>query len=256
MQVENKELKSAIQASNVETAIFFETPQQLYQRVFHQLRPRTLLPEIDVQFRKFANANSSIRLADGKLIVKIADLLQGAPAPVAEALAFILLSKLFRKPVPPIYQHRYRLWLNRRDVRRTLHLVRQSRGRKFLDGPVGDHYNLEEIFDSLNEHYFHGLLARPRLGWSRQRSRTRLGHYDPSHNTIVLSRIMDSDVAPKIVVEYVMYHEMLHLAHPEEHCGSRRRIHTREFQQAERQFVQFAEAKKALTVLLRAKSRT
>lgn len=250
MQVESETPKGTIRASNVETAIFFETPQQLYARIFRDLRPRTPLPTIDVRYRRYANANSSIRLAEGNLVVSIADVLEGAPAPVSEALAYILLSKLFRKPIPAIYQHRYRLWMNRRDVRRSVHLLRQVRGRKLMDDPQGEYYHLEEVFEELNHRHFHGLLARPALGWSRQRSRTRLGHFDPSHNVIVLSRIMDSAAAPRLVVDYVMFHEMLHLLHPEEHAGSRRRIHTRDFREAEKQFPQLREAKKALQELI------
>ena len=48
--------------------------------------------------------------------------------------------------VPPAQRHRYNLFLNRQDMRRHLHLLRQTRGRKHISGPQGDRYNLEEIF--------------------------------------------------------------------------------------------------------------
>ena len=86
--------------------------------------------------------------------MRISDLLEGAPAPVMEALAYILLGKLYRKPVARLYTHRYRLYLNRRDMRRQAHLVRQIRGRKFVSGPQGELYNLEEIFERLNRAVF------------------------------------------------------------------------------------------------------
>src|SRR5215813_1467479 len=143
----------------VQSNLFFETPAEIYARVFRELKPRTQLPRIDVEFCRFANADSFIRLADGRIHVRISDLLEGAPAPVMEALAHILLGKLFRKPVARAHSHRYRLYLNRRDVRRQMHLVRQIRGRKFVSGPQGSHYNLEAIFEELNAAYFDGLLA-------------------------------------------------------------------------------------------------
>ncbi len=46
----------------VETALFFESVEQIYARVFRTLKPRTPLPAIEVRFRKYANANSRIRL--------------------------------------------------------------------------------------------------------------------------------------------------------------------------------------------------
>ena len=53
-------------------------------------------------------------------------------------------------------------------------------------------YDLEEIFEKLNPQFFHGLLARPQMTWSRLRARNSLGHYDPAHNAIVVSRIFDN----------------------------------------------------------------
>ena len=230
-------------------SLFFETPLEIYTRVFRELKPRTAVPELRVEFCRFANADSFIRLEQGKLHVRMSDLLEGAPAPVLEALAHILLGKLYRKPVSRIYAHRYRLYLNRRDVRRQAHLVRQIRGRKFISGPQGAHHNLEEIFERLNAQYFDGLLGRPQLGWSRGSSRRMLGHFDPSHNAIVISRIFDRQELPLLALEYVMFHEMLHLRFPVDHSGMRRCVHTKEFKEAEKQFPRFKEAKELLKKL-------
>jgi hypothetical protein len=233
----------------LQSSLFFESPGEIYSRVFRELKPRTAPPEMQVEFCKFANADSFIRLEDGRLHVRMSDLLEGAPAPVLEALAYILLGKLYRKEVPRIYAHRYRLYLNRRDVRRQAHLVRQIRGRKFLSGPAGQHYHLEEVFDRLNAQFFDGLMGRPQLGWSRQASRSMLGHFDPSHNAIIISRIFDRrDLAP-LALEYVMFHEMLHLRYPVDHAGSRRRVHTKEFREAEKKFPRLKEAKELLKKL-------
>ena len=230
----------------VETALFFETVEQIYQRVFRTLKPRTPLPEITVRFRKYANANSRIRLEDGQLMVDISDLLEGAPAPIQEALALILISKLFRRSLDGNVVARYRRYLNRADVRRTLHLVKQERGRKSFLNPSGRFYNLEEIFEELNFKYFHGLMARPSLGWSLRPSRTTLGHYDPSHNVIVLSSLLDSAKASRLIVEYILFHEMLHLRFPTEHRGARRCVHTKDFKKAEKDFDGYEAAKAGL----------
>jgi hypothetical protein len=230
----------------LQTALFFETPEETYTRVFRHLKPRTALPELRIEFCRFANPDSFIRLENGRLHVRISDLLAGAPAPVTEALAYILLSKLYRRPIPKLYTHRYRLYLNRRDVRRQAHLVRQIRGRKFISGPQGRHRNLESVFERLNQQFFDGLMACPQLGWSRGASRSMLGHFDPSHNAIVISRIFDEPRLPELALEYVMFHEMLHLRYPVDHNGVRRRVHTREFREAEKQFPGLREAKELL----------
>src|SRR5579864_4829081 len=230
----------------VEAAETLATPEQIYARAFRELRPRTPVPAIRIEFRRYANANAQVKLEDGTLLVRMADTLAGAPESVIEALAEILLAKLFRRPVPASSNDRYRRYLNRRDVRHSLDLVRQTRGRKQIRPPQGRCYNLEEMFEELNFRYFYGLMARPILGWSRQISRTLLGHYDPPHNAIVLSGLLDRPETPRLAVEYVLFHEMLHLRYPAENRGARRCVHTRAFKQAEREFERLAEAKALL----------
>jgi hypothetical protein len=230
----------------IETALLFESVEQIYARVFRTLKPKTQIPEITIRFRKYANANSRIRLAAGQLAVDISDTLEAAPAPIHEALAYILIAKLYRKPVDAGILARYRRYLNRTDVRRTLQHIKRSRGRKCLTQPRGRHYDLVELFDHLNFTYFHGLMARPDLGWSSRPSRTTLGHYDPSHHVIVLSSILDSARAPKLIVEFVMFHEMLHLRYPTQHRGARRCVHTAEFKAAEREFAAYEDAQRQL----------
>ncbi|MBV8811769.1 MAG: M48 family peptidase [Acidobacteriaceae bacterium] len=226
----------------IETALFFESVEQIYTRVFRTIKPRTALPEIAVRFRKYANANSRIRLEEGRLRVDVTDLLENAPAPIQEALAFILICKLFRKEPDPAVVARYRRYLNRADIRKTIHLVKRERGWKAYSPPHGKSYDLVQIFEDLNFLYFHGLMARPELGWSLRPSRRTLGHYDPSHNVIVITSLLDCQAAPKVLVSYIMFHEMLHLRYPTEHKGARRCVHTKEFKQAERAFEGYEKA--------------
>lgn len=230
----------------LESAIFFETPEQIFTRVFSQLKPRTPAPVVRVEFRKYANANSLVRWDHSGMRVRITDVLEGAPSGILEALANILLSKLVRRAVPKIHAERYRRYLNRKEMRRSLQLVQQTRGRKFVSGGKGAQYDLEEIFEDLNLRHFHGLMARPLLGWSRRPSRVLLGHYDPSHNAIILSSLLDKSSTPRLAVEYVLFHEMLHLRFPIEHRGARRCVHTREFKEAEAEFLSRKEAKELL----------
>lgn len=239
----------------VESAVLFETPEQICRRVFRTLCPATAVPEIRIEFCRFASATSLARLRDGCLHVRITDALDGAPAPVLEALLYLLLGKLFRRPVPPAYRRRYRLYLNRCDVRHRVQGLRRSRGRKFLTGPAGSHYDLETLFDELNTKYFNGALSRPVLSWSQRPSRRILGHYDPAHNAIVISRLLDSERVPRLAVAYVLFHEMLHLHFPEEHNGAQRRVHTEAFRKAERMFVGLERAKQMLRNLTSARPR-
>jgi hypothetical protein len=236
----------------VEAALFFETIEEIYARVFQALRPRTPLPVIEVRFKKYANANSRVSLRNGRLLVELSDLLQPAPAPIQEALAMVLMSKLFGKAPDKDYLAQYRRYLNGADVRRSLHFVKRERGRKTYREARGAAYDLTSIFASVNEEYFQGMMAAPAMGWSSRPSRTVLGHYDPCHHVIVLSSALDCFEAPEIAVRFVMFHEMLHLRYPTENRGARRCVHTAEFRKAERQFANYAAAKEALKKFMEA----
>src|SRR4051812_43368119 len=149
---------------NISSALFFESAAEIFRRVHREIRPRTPLPEITVEYKRFANANSDVRLVGGAIRVRITDVLESAPAPVTEALAHILLGKLYRRPAAAQYAHRYRLYLNRKDIRHKISQVRQTRGRKAHAGPAGAVHNLEQIFEEINAKYFGGMMARPALG--------------------------------------------------------------------------------------------
>lgn len=238
---------------HIESALFFETPSQIYSRVFRNFCPsNAAVPEVQVRFCKYANANSRIRLLDGMLRVKISDVLEQAPAPVQEALAFILISKLFRTRVDDKFSACYRRYLSRPDVRESIEAVKKKRGRKqFRRADIGK-FNLVEIFDRLNQKHFGGLLSRPSLGWSLRLSRTTLGHYDHCHHMIVISGLLDQHHrTSQEIVEFVMFHEMLHLKIPTVQCGTRRCIHSKEFRAAERAFPDYSKIQAQMRRLLR-----
>lgn len=199
-----------------------------------------------MKFFAFANVNSTIRMREGRMLVRISDLLEGAPDDVLSSLAHMLIAKLYRKAIGREHSLRYRRYVSSHEVTRKAHLVRQIRGRKRLASAVGHTHNLEEIFDHLNARFFHSLLGRPRLAWSASTARNRLGHYDPAHNAIVVSRVFDHPHIPRAAIEYIVYHEMLHLKHPVKLRGSRRCVHSAEFRAEEKLFPQLAEAKAVL----------
>jgi predicted metal-dependent hydrolase len=215
---------------------------EIFQESYCELRPGTCLPELKIEFFAFANLNNTIRLRQGKLLVRLSDLLEGAPEPVLRAIAHILLAKMYRRPIDRAYAARYRKYVGSHEIVRKAHLVRQLRGRKRLRPARGHHYDLDGIFEHLNTRFFHGLMARPRMSWSQTATRRILGHFDPAHNAIVISRIFDHPGVPLYVLEYIVYHEMLHLKHPVKLRGSRRCVHPAEFQAEEKLFPQAREA--------------
>ena len=214
----------------------------IFEEEYRILRPQAPMPPIVVRFRRFTSLNTTIRLREGRILVSLSDLLEGAPESVIRAIAHILLAKLYRKPIDSAHNMRFKRFASSAAVTRQTELIRQARGTKRYTGPEGRYYNLDEVFDTLNSRFFGGLLGRPELTWSENLSRRSLGHYDAAHNTIVVSRVFDRPSSPRYAIEYLLYHEMLHLKHPVRMRGLRRCVHSADFKAEERQFPQLKEA--------------
>lgn len=116
--------------------------------------------------------------------------------------------------------------------------------------PHGETYDLEEIRDRLVERYFDGRLEVA-ITWGRRlpRRRTRrkqrsiqLGSYVAEENLIRLHRALDDPAVPRLVVESVVYHELLHAVIPAPRRNGRRRLHPPEFRRRELELEGIAEA--------------
>ena len=219
---------------------------EIFHEAYRELRPRAPAPPMQVRFYPFVSINNTIRLRDGEIYARLSDLLEGAPEAVLHAIAHILLAKLYRQPVDRTHSARYRRYIASHDISAKARLVRQMRGRKHIRSASGHHYHLEEIFDDLNRRFFHGLLGRPQLTWSQNHARSSLGHYDPAHNAIVISRVFDHPRVPRYAVEYILYHEMLHLKHPMKFARCRRESHSPSFRKEEKKFRNYQSAMKFL----------
>ncbi|MBI3831225.1 MAG: M48 family metallopeptidase [Planctomycetes bacterium] len=109
-------------------------------------------------------------------------------------------------------------------------------------GP-GIHRSLDESFHRVNVLYFEGRLAKPKLCWSPGKSRRLLGSYHERTDRMIVSRVFDSARVPLFVLDYLMYHELLH-----KHLGVHRRgdgrrcVHSPEFRRLERKYIQFEAA--------------
>lgn len=220
-----------------------ERIESFYREAFQTLNAKAETPEIAVEFYPYIGVNHTIRLRNKKIFVRLAEITRDVLPPEAErALAFILVAKLLRKPVSPQALQIYRSFINNEQLREQATANKRARGRKVITSAVGDFYDLREIFAHLNQIYFDGKIAEPVLSWSAQKTFRILGHHDHAHEAIVVSRSLDAKTVPKYVVEFVVFHEMLHIHHPTVHRNGRRYNHTPAFRRDERQFAYFDEA--------------
>ena len=98
----------------------------------------------------------------------------------------------------------------------------------------GSFYDLEAVFQACNVRNFGGKMQRPRgLHWSARINHSTMGSYNLREDTVMINRGLDSKKAPAFVLDFVMYHELLHKLLGIETSGSRNRAHTQEFRKLE-----------------------
>ena len=97
----------------------------------------------------------------------------------------------------------------------------------------GNCYDLDELFATIDRGYFDGKMVKPRLIWSGSLSQRKLGHYERTRDRIVISKALDDRRIPQCVVEFVLYHELLHKHHGIKWVNGRCLAHTPEFRHSE-----------------------
>jgi len=219
-----------------------EQIKSFYKEAFQIYDGKRPIPDIEVRFYPYIGINHTIRVRAGKIFVRIAEICRAMPSNAQKALAFILVAKLLRKKVSPEAREIYSNFIKTQEIRALATENKRARGRKIISSANGDFYNLDEMFASLNGNYFQDKLSKPVLSWSARKTYRILGHHDSTHETVIISKSLDDKKVPKYVVEYVLFHEMLHIFHPTEHRGGRRFNHTPQFRRNERKYAYFEEA--------------
>jgi hypothetical protein len=213
-------------------------------------------PEIEVKLYPYAGLHHTIRLRGGRVYVRISDIFKDAPPNVHRALAFILVAKLLSRPTPEVHQRIYRDYAYSPQILRASDIARRRRGRKLISSARGNVYDLDKMFDRLNRKYFDGRMEKPTLTWSQRRTRRILGHHDAAHETVVISKTLDGRDVPEWFVEYILYHEMLHIKHPARLINGRRYYHTNAFRAEEQRFPYYRDAQEWLDHIARQRQTT
>jgi SprT-like family len=223
----------------------------LFQRVFTRLGCDGRPPRFRVDFYPYASLVLTIRRREDLVYVRFSDLLQRAPLAVLEGAAALLLSRVYRRKAPRALVDPYLHYARSNRTRSRISRMRRGRVRLAATGPRGRHFDLEKMFGELNDKYFAGSLQRPHIGWSTRSWRRQFGCYDPGPNQILLNRRMDHPHVPQVAVEYVLYHEMLHVKHPTRRSGCSLVSHSPEFRAEEKLFTDFVRARRILDHLAR-----
>ncbi|MBF8263460.1 MAG: hypothetical protein HW387_1125 [Parachlamydiales bacterium] len=117
-----------------------------------------------------------------------------------------------------------------------------------LSDAQGRVIDLQVIYDQANRNFFEGKIGVP-IAWFnpppyRRYRHITYGSYDRTRPLIRINRLLDSSEIPLPFVEFIVYHEMLHVVCASKIDGRGRiSVHTAEFRQREAKHPHYALAK-------------
>ena len=194
---------------------------------------------------KFRGYNANARLSGRRLEFKLSKKWKDVSRDIQVGLVQQLLLKLLRRqgkkvPKTTLYIELYHYFL--RGVHRTI--------VKTKSDPI-----LEHQFGFLNEKYFAGTIELPNLKWGQFSTRT-LGHYEYGTDTLTISKALHPACdCPEELLQYVIYHEMLHKKHKFKGSHSRTYAHTPAFRADERKFPDAERLEKEMNVFAQRQKR-
>lgn len=176
------------------------------------------LPSIVVTYsRRFKGFNANVRYGRGVMEFRLSHQWKDVDEDIQKGLVQHLLCRLYSLKEDTLHVRLYEEFLRQAS---------EYAPRKDSD-PF-----LKERFEVLNEEYFFGMMNQPNLVWGRD-STTKLGSYDYATDTVTLSTIFKDD---QDLLDYVLYHELLHKKHKFSCSNGRTHHHTPAFRKDEKQF--------------------
>lgn len=216
--------------------------KEIFRKAYGFYRGRSrkdiVIEDFHIRFFRYSGLKHTLRINHHLAEIRLSEWSRNENVDFFEALAHILWSKIFSMKCPPHFQQKYR-----QRERLLMEQIPAGQGKKIILPPQGRVYDLQTIMENLIRMYFSMEKFRDvAIGWSRQKAIRRLGHYDGTAKTIVLSAALDHAAVPPFVVESIVYHEMLHHLHPVEFKNGRHVIHGDAFKKMEEVFPCMGEA--------------
>ncbi|MBI2558629.1 SprT-like domain-containing protein [Candidatus Woesearchaeota archaeon] len=207
----------------------------LIQEAFNELYPEKRLKySVSLKYsRKFKPYNANVKLHGSNLMFNLSKEWKKISNEIQIGLIQELLIKILKDRRKTMNMELYNLFM------KNVHLAVPK---------TKTDENLEEAFDRVNDVYFNGMLDKPNLQWGNA-STSKLGSYEYGSDTITISTIFKN--AENELLDYVMYHEMLHKKFKFQSKNGRSLHHSSEFRKMEAKFPNRDFIEKEISLLAR-----
>lgn len=197
----------------------------LAEKAFVNLFPEKVnIQKFEVKYSaKFSSYNANVRYTPEKMTFSLSREWEDVSEEIVLGLIEHLLCKVYKKDIQTSNQDMYASFMK--------HLAKVARIEE--KNPY-----LLYRFQLINNQFFHGMMTEPNLKWGQSAYR-KLGHYEYASDTIVISSIFASapeNTKVEALMDFVLYHEMLHKKHQYNHKAKRAIHHTAAFKADEKKW--------------------
>ncbi len=208
--------------------------EQAYQELYPE---NTNSRQLNIKYSgRFRAYNANIRMTPEKITINMSKQWKGVSPDIQKGLMHELLVKLFKTKKQTINMELYHHFI------KSLSNV----APKTHTNPI-----LQESFQRVNENLFNGMMNPPNLKFGN--GVNRLGTYEYATDTITISQIL---LENKELMDYVMYHEMLHKKHQYKAKPGRHLHHSTQFKRDEARFPNAEQLELELNKLVRKNKKT
>ncbi len=219
--------------------------QKAYSELYPEKKPEE---KLSIKYsRAFNPYNANVKYTRREMVFSLSDKWKSVSDEIKIGLIQSLLLKVFKPRNRQGKKH---------GKQTNRHTINIDLYENFLRN-IGDYTEagqapplLKASFDRVNRKYFKGFIEQPNLKWGNN-SFSRLGTYEYGSNTVTLSAVLEDDSE---LLDYVMYHELLHKKHKFKSRNTRSYHHTPEFKRDEKKF-ENPEIEKKLEIFLKKKHR-
>jgi len=186
---------------------------------------------------RFSSYNGHVKYGYGKYEFAISKEWKGVSEEIQMGLIQHLMQKVFKTKEKSVYLDLYDTFMKNVHV-----AVPKDKVNSYL----------KESFDRVNDRYFIGTVEMSNLVFGKKSFR-KLGSYEYGTDTITMSSVFDKLEGEDLkLLDYVMFHEMLHKVHKFKTTNGRSLHHSSKFKSAEKQF-EGGDMEKELSKFLRRK---
>ena len=165
--------------------------------------------DVNAEFVAFKEFKIRWQRSHGKADFRVSDYLSGAGREMLEGIARALFSRISGCEMG--YPEEMREWVASESFIKKKQPVYIRRSKTLTRSPKGEHRDLRDSYRRLTEA---GLIPHDpdvRVLWTTEHNIRRVGYCSVLMKVIAVSSVFDNEMIPEFVLDYVVYHEFLHI---------------------------------------------